>query len=196
MRLGAALLRVRVRRMAVGDTLAQAAVRRRAPAKELPMPTRFRYSQWDGTQDLPALDADDVLQSLSDDLLSFGDLQQALRNMYAARHPHARRRPHRRDARPAPAPAPAADASSWNASTSPPSSTTSSASSTRFSIWSATPLTIGWTRSARVPSLSSQPASRCPVTRVSRANRRDRWAINRKVRSPASKRASSSKPHR
>ena len=45
------------------------------------MPTRFRYSQWDGTQDVPALDADDVLQSLSDDLLSFGDLQQALRNM-------------------------------------------------------------------------------------------------------------------
>ncbi len=45
------------------------------------MPTRFRYSQWDGTQDIPALDAEDVLQSLSDDLLSFGDLQQALRNM-------------------------------------------------------------------------------------------------------------------
>ena len=45
------------------------------------MPTRFRYSQWDGTQDIPQLDADDVLQSLSDDLLSFGDLQQALRNM-------------------------------------------------------------------------------------------------------------------
>ncbi len=45
------------------------------------MPTRFRYTQWDGTQDVPALDADDVLQSLSDDLLSFGDLQQALRNM-------------------------------------------------------------------------------------------------------------------
>ena len=45
------------------------------------MPARFRFSQWDGTQDIPALDADDVLQSLSDDLLSFGDLQQALRNM-------------------------------------------------------------------------------------------------------------------
>ena len=45
------------------------------------MPTRFRYTQWDGTQDVPALDADEVLQSLSDDLLSFGDLQQALRNM-------------------------------------------------------------------------------------------------------------------
>ena len=45
------------------------------------MPTRFRYSQWDGTQDVETLDADDVLQSLSDDLLNFGDLQQALRNM-------------------------------------------------------------------------------------------------------------------
>ena len=45
------------------------------------MPTRFRYSQWDGTQDIPTLDADEILQSLSDDLLSFGDLQQALRNM-------------------------------------------------------------------------------------------------------------------
>ena len=45
------------------------------------MPTRFRYSQWDGTQDVAELDADDVLQSLSDDLLNFGDLQQALRNM-------------------------------------------------------------------------------------------------------------------
>ena len=49
--------------------------------KEVPMPTRFRFTQWDGTQDIPALYADDVLQSLSDDLLSFGDLQQALRNM-------------------------------------------------------------------------------------------------------------------
>ena len=45
------------------------------------MPTRFRYSQWDGSQDVELLDADDVLQSLSDDLLNFGDLQQALRNM-------------------------------------------------------------------------------------------------------------------
>ena len=34
----------------------------------------------------PALDADDVLQSLSDDLLSFGDLQQALAQHDAARH--------------------------------------------------------------------------------------------------------------
>ena len=45
------------------------------------MPNRFRYRQWDGTQDIPALDADDILKSLSDDLMNFGDLQQALRSM-------------------------------------------------------------------------------------------------------------------
>ncbi len=45
------------------------------------MPNRFRYRQWDGTQDIVELDADDILKSLSDDLLNFGDLQQALRSM-------------------------------------------------------------------------------------------------------------------
>ncbi len=45
------------------------------------MPNRFRYRQWDGTQDIAELDADDILKSLSDDLLNFGDLQQALRSM-------------------------------------------------------------------------------------------------------------------
>ena len=42
---------------------------------------RFRYSEWDGTQDIPTLDADDVLASLTDDLMNFGDLQHALRNL-------------------------------------------------------------------------------------------------------------------
>ena len=41
----------------------------------------YRYRQWDGSQDIAELDADDVLKSLSDDLLNFGDLQQALRSM-------------------------------------------------------------------------------------------------------------------
>jgi uncharacterized protein with von Willebrand factor type A (vWA) domain len=41
----------------------------------------YRYSQWDGTQDIPALDASDVLDALSDDLMNFGDLQHALRNL-------------------------------------------------------------------------------------------------------------------
>ena len=45
------------------------------------MPNRFRYRQWDGTQDIAELDADDILKSLSDDLMNFGDLQQALRSM-------------------------------------------------------------------------------------------------------------------
>ena len=40
-----------------------------------------RYSDWDGTQDIPALDASDVLEALSDDLMNFGDLQHALRNL-------------------------------------------------------------------------------------------------------------------
>jgi uncharacterized protein with von Willebrand factor type A (vWA) domain len=42
---------------------------------------RFRYSQWDGTQDIPSLDPDDILAGLTDDLMNFGDLQHALRNL-------------------------------------------------------------------------------------------------------------------
>ena len=41
----------------------------------------YRYQQWDGSQEIAELDADDVLKSLSDDLMNFGDLQQALRSM-------------------------------------------------------------------------------------------------------------------
>ena len=45
------------------------------------MPTRFRYTQWDGTQEITGPDPEQVLEQVSDDLLNFGDLQQALRNM-------------------------------------------------------------------------------------------------------------------
>jgi uncharacterized protein with von Willebrand factor type A (vWA) domain len=41
----------------------------------------YRYSQWDGTQEIPPLDADGLLQSITDDLMNFGDLQHALRNL-------------------------------------------------------------------------------------------------------------------
>src|SRR5947209_7534349 len=41
----------------------------------------FRYSEWDGTQDIPPLDPDDILAGLTDDLMNFGDLQHALRNL-------------------------------------------------------------------------------------------------------------------
>ena len=40
-----------------------------------------RYSYWDGTQEIPELDADDILEALSDDLMNFGDFQHALRNL-------------------------------------------------------------------------------------------------------------------
>ncbi|MGH7855729.1 MAG: VWA domain-containing protein, partial [Candidatus Binatia bacterium] len=39
-----------------------------------------RYSRWDGSQD-PWADPDEVLEGITEDLLEFGDLQQALRRM-------------------------------------------------------------------------------------------------------------------
>ncbi len=45
------------------------------------MAVRFRYSMWDGTQDVPPLEADAILDNLTDDLMNFGDLQHALRNL-------------------------------------------------------------------------------------------------------------------
>ena len=41
----------------------------------------FRYSEWDGTQEIPPLNADEVLEALTDDLMNFGDLQHAMRNL-------------------------------------------------------------------------------------------------------------------
>src|SRR5438034_171249 len=46
------------------------------------MSSRFRYSRWDGTQNLDDLDPDDVLDALSDDLMSYGDLNAALQRLY------------------------------------------------------------------------------------------------------------------
>src|SRR2546427_143676 len=43
---------------------------------------RIRYSRWDGSQHLDDLDADSVLESLSDDLMSYGDLSAALQRLY------------------------------------------------------------------------------------------------------------------
>ena len=43
---------------------------------------RFRYSRWDGSQNLSDLDADDLLAAMSDDLMSDGDLWSALRRMF------------------------------------------------------------------------------------------------------------------
>jgi len=43
---------------------------------------RARYSRWDGTQHLDELDADQVLDALSDDLMSYGDLSAALQRLH------------------------------------------------------------------------------------------------------------------
>ncbi len=42
---------------------------------------RYRYSKWSGSQDSPSLDAGGLLRSITDDLLSFGDLQHALHGL-------------------------------------------------------------------------------------------------------------------
>ncbi|MEQ8486939.1 MAG: hypothetical protein RIB46_21460 [Pseudomonadales bacterium] len=43
-------------------------------------PTHHRFSQWDGSRP-PALDADAILDALADDLMEYGDLRWAMRNM-------------------------------------------------------------------------------------------------------------------
>ncbi len=45
------------------------------------MVQKFRYSMWDGTQEVPEVAPDEILDNLTDDLMNFGDLQHALRNM-------------------------------------------------------------------------------------------------------------------
>ena len=45
------------------------------------MTFRYRYSEWDGTQEIGPLDPDELLASITDDMMNFGDLQHALRNL-------------------------------------------------------------------------------------------------------------------
>ena len=42
--------------------------------------TRFRYSGWDGSQDIE-IAADDVLRAIADDLMTYGDFRWAIRNL-------------------------------------------------------------------------------------------------------------------
>ena len=41
----------------------------------------YRYSRWDGTQNIFDLDADQLMDMLSDDILNNGDIMQALRDL-------------------------------------------------------------------------------------------------------------------
>ena len=43
---------------------------------------RFGYSRWDGTQRPDPIDADEVLEALSEDLMNYGDLSAALQRLY------------------------------------------------------------------------------------------------------------------
>jgi uncharacterized protein with von Willebrand factor type A (vWA) domain len=43
--------------------------------------TGWRYARWDGSQQLPPFDADDVLRALSDDVLAEGDVRRALQRL-------------------------------------------------------------------------------------------------------------------
>ena len=54
---------------------------------------RIRYSRWDGTQKLDALDADDLLAAMSDDLLADGDPWRALRRLFHRGAPRPDGRP-------------------------------------------------------------------------------------------------------
>src|SRR5260370_42614964 len=42
---------------------------------------RYGYSRWDGTQNIEGLDADDILNALSDDFMEEGNLQQTLKRL-------------------------------------------------------------------------------------------------------------------
>src|SRR5256884_273118 len=42
---------------------------------------RYGYSRWDGTQNIEGLDADDILNALSDDYMEEGNIQQALKRL-------------------------------------------------------------------------------------------------------------------
>src|SRR5581483_1598093 len=42
---------------------------------------RYAYSRWDGSQKLDDLDAEDILDALSDDYMRTGDLRKALERM-------------------------------------------------------------------------------------------------------------------
>src|SRR5712691_12039995 len=46
------------------------------------MPHKFSYSLWDGTQHVLDLDAESLLDAMSDDLLEEGDLWRALQRLF------------------------------------------------------------------------------------------------------------------
>jgi uncharacterized protein with von Willebrand factor type A (vWA) domain len=59
----------------------------------------FRYSRWDGSQNVPDFSADDVLDEIADDILGYGDLKSALQRLMnqGMKPPQGERTPGLRD---------------------------------------------------------------------------------------------------
>ena len=49
--------------------------------RERPLPPAAKYRRWDGSQDLPDLTADEIVDALADDVLEHGDVGEALRRL-------------------------------------------------------------------------------------------------------------------
>ena len=54
---------------------------RRGGPRAASLPAAARYRAWDGSQDVPDLTADEIVDALADDLLEHGDLAEALRDL-------------------------------------------------------------------------------------------------------------------
>jgi uncharacterized protein with von Willebrand factor type A (vWA) domain len=53
----------------------------RASTRDTLLARAARYARWDGTQSIPALDADEIIDALADDVMAEGDLAEALRRL-------------------------------------------------------------------------------------------------------------------
>jgi uncharacterized protein with von Willebrand factor type A (vWA) domain len=51
------------------------------PGRDPLLARAARYARWDGTQSIPALDADEILDAMADDVMAEGDLAEALRRL-------------------------------------------------------------------------------------------------------------------
>jgi uncharacterized protein with von Willebrand factor type A (vWA) domain len=54
---------------------------RSGPGRDALLTRAARYARWDGTQSIPALDADEIIDALADDVMAEGDLAEALRRL-------------------------------------------------------------------------------------------------------------------
>ena len=51
------------------------------PARDAPLPPAAEYRRWDGSQDVPDLTADEIVDAMADDVLEHGDVGEALRRL-------------------------------------------------------------------------------------------------------------------